>query len=88
MYSCEAQNKTSKYTGVCWKKNGKGWQAQFKRKGKDYYGGLFDNEEQAAMKVNLMCDELEMDRKNPMINIRLNAIQQVMYLIHTIGQNS
>jgi len=28
------------------------------------------------MKVNLLCDEYEIKRKNPGINIKLNAIQQ------------
>jgi len=28
------------------------------------------------MKVNLMCDKIEKERKNPMINIRLDKIRQ------------
>merc|ERR1712034_4280 len=69
-------NKTSIYTGVSWYKDRNKWRVDLIHNKKRYSGGLFDNEEQAAMKVNLMCDELEMDRKNPMINIRTNAIQQ------------
>ena len=44
-----------------------------------YYGGYFDNEEQAAMKVNLLCDKHGKERKNPMIDIKLDAIQQVIH---------
>jgi hypothetical protein len=40
------------------------------------YDGLFDYEEHAAMTVNLICDKIEMNRMNPMLNIHLNAIQQ------------
>ena len=43
-----------------------------------YYGGYFDNEKQAAMKVNSLCDKFEKERKNPMIIIESDEIQQVM----------
>jgi len=70
-------NQTSIYNGVCWNKKEKKWQAKIMHKGKDYFGGYFDIEEHAAMKINLICDEIEAERKNPMINIDLNAIQKV-----------
>ena len=44
---------------------------------KKYFGGYFDNEEQAAMKVNLLCDKNGIERKNPMIIIKTDVIQQV-----------
>jgi len=71
-------NPTSKYTGVCWHKGNKKWQTQLKHNQKFYYGGYFDNEEHAAMNVNLLCDKYEMARKNPMINIKEDVIQQLL----------
>ena len=44
-----------------------------------YYSGLFDHEEQAAMQVNLLCDKNGIERKNPMIIIEPDAIQQVIH---------
>ena len=46
---------------------------------KIYFGGYFDNEEQAAMKVNLLCDKNEMERRNPMIDKENDVIQQVIH---------
>ena len=51
---------------------------------KTYYGGHFDNEKHAAMKVNLLCDKYEIERKNPAINLEPNAIQQVIHLLLSI----
>ena len=48
---------------------------QYKKK--DYHGGFFNNEEHAAMATNLLCDKLEIERKNPTINTELNEIQDV-----------
>ena len=45
---------------------------------KTHYGRTFDNEEQAAMSVNLLCDKLEMERKNPTININDTTFQPVI----------
>jgi len=75
--SKKVQNKTSKYTGVSWKKDKKKWQAQLKHKGNNYFGGYFDDEEETAMSVNLLCDKYGIERKHPMINIDLGAIQKV-----------
>ena len=47
--------------------------------GKACCGGLFDTEEHAAMKVNLLCDEFGIRRKNPMIDIEFDAIRQVTH---------
>jgi len=70
-------NKTSIYDGVSWNKDKNKWRAQVTHNKKRYFGGYFDHEKHAAMKVNLLCDKYEMDRKNPMINIRLHTIQQI-----------
>jgi len=74
-------NKTSIYAGVTWNKNHKCWKVQLTLQHnykKQYFGGYFDNEEHAAMKVNLLCDKFEQERKNPMIAIKSNLIQRVL----------
>jgi len=70
-------NQTSIYTGVFWDKKDKKWQAKIMHKGKCYFGGYSDIEEHAAMKINLLCDKIKIERKNPMINIDLDKIQKV-----------
>jgi len=72
----KVHNSTSQYIGVSWNKNTKTWQAQLMHKGKKYFAGLFDNEKHAAMKVNLLCDKLGIQRKNPMIDIEFDVIPQ------------
>jgi len=44
---------------------------------KTYFGGYFDNEEHAAMKVKLLCEKNGIKRKNPMILIKTDVIQQM-----------
>jgi len=53
---------------------------------KRYYGGYFDNEEHAAMKINLLCDEHGIKRKNSTIDIEPDVIQKVIhsYIVHCI----
>ena len=77
MYFCEVKNQTSKYNGVCWNANAKKWQVQLGHNKKQCYGGNFDNEEHAAMKVNLLCDKYGKQRINPTINIESDLIQGV-----------
>jgi len=71
-------NKTSKYTGVCWNRNYKKWQTRLMHKRKPYYGGCFDNEKQAAMQINLLCDKNGIKRKNAMIDLEPDINQQVV----------
>ena len=52
-------------------------------KGKNYYGGYYDNEEHAAMKINLLCDKYEIERKNPTIEIGPDVMQQSV--IHSLS---
>jgi len=72
----QLKNKTSIYIGVHWHRDNKKWQASLMHKKNLYQGGHFDNEEQAAMKVNLFCDKFGIERKNPSINIQPDTIQQ------------
>ena len=77
---CEqCKNQTSIYNGVCWHRNNQKWQARLKHNKNLYHGGLFDNEEQAAMKVNLLCDKNGIERKNPVIDIEPDVIREVMH---------
>merc|ERR1712034_253944 len=73
----KVQNKTSKYTGVCWNMHYKKWQAQLGHNKKQYFGGYFDIEDHAAMKVNLLCDKYGIIRKNPMIIIKPDTMRKV-----------
>ena len=86
-YFFEGKNKTSKYTGVTWNKNYKSWQAQLAHNKKQYYGRNFDNEEHAAMKVNLLCDKYGIQRKNPTIMLEPDAIQKKVIHSLSIGFN-
>ena len=79
-FFCEAPNHTSIYTGVSWNKKEKCWLVQLAHNKKQYYGGYFDDEEHAAMKINLLCDKYEIKRKNPMITIEPDVMQQVILL--------
>jgi len=72
----EVQHHTSPYTGVSWDNNVKKWQVDLMHKKKKYFGGYFENEKDAAMKVNLLCDEFGIQRKNPTIMIEPDAIEQ------------
>ena len=47
-----------------------------------YYNGAFDNEERAAMSVNLLCDKYGKDRKNPNVTMEPDAIQKVIHLLY------
>ena len=80
----EVQTGTSKYSGVSWDKNSKKWVVRLRYKENMHYGGYFNVEENAAMKVNLLCDEHEIDRKNPTINIDPDEIQQVIYSLSIV----
>jgi hypothetical protein len=78
-YFCEVPNVTSKYIGVSWNRNRKKWKAQLTHNKKLYFGGLFDNEEHAAMKVNSLCGMCELEYKNSIISQEPNGIQQVIH---------
>merc|ERR1712034_114040 len=73
------KNQTSNYSGVCWHRDKKKWQARLTHNKNKYYGGLFDNEEHAAMQVNLLCDKYGIERKNPMIDINPDKMKSTMY---------
>jgi len=67
-------NMASKYTGVSWNKYCQIWLAHFQFNKKIYFAGYFDIEEHAAMKVNLVCDKFELERKNPTVDLDPDTI--------------
>jgi len=72
----QVHNSASQYIGVSWNEDKKRWQAQLTHNKKRHCVGLFDKEEDAAMSINLLCDKLEVERKNPMVDIQFDAIRQ------------
>ena len=84
-YFCEQfKSQTSIYTGVGWKQNINKWQTRLTSDKKTCFGGYFDDEEYAAMKINSLCNELSIQRKNPIIDINLNEIQPVTHSLSII----
>jgi len=55
---------TSQFKGVSWSTNAKKWSAVVYWKTKKYHGGYYENEIDAAKKVNQLCDELGKKRIN------------------------
>merc|ERR1712034_268770 len=57
--------KTSQYKGVCWhRENGK-WKVQICLKGQmQKYGGMFEDERDAAKRVNQLCEQFGIPAKN------------------------
>ena len=88
MFFCEIQNTTSIYTGVSWNSENKKWETHLKHNGKKYFGGYFDNEEHAAMRVNLLCDEYGIKRKNPEIDIELDVTPKVIHSLFFVNNKA
>ena len=63
----ETKGKTSHYRGVSWHKNNKKWIAQSILQGKLNYCGTFNDELDAAKRVNQLCKEHDISLKNPEI---------------------
>ena len=82
------KGKTSIYTGVSWRASHKKWQTQLRHNGNRYYGGYFANEEHAAMRVNLLCDEYGIKRKNLTIDIELDVTPKVIYTLFIIHEKN
>jgi hypothetical protein len=64
--SYQARQKTSQYKGVNYDKQRCKWYARLHLKGgKQKYGGYFENEMDAAKKVNELCEEIGIPPSNP-----------------------
>ena len=90
MYACEKKAKPSKYKGVSWHaKRGK-WYAQLTGKGQiQKYGGYFNDELDAAKRVNQLCAELGIPPQNLGISAIPNQQPQVtmnFILSHGVGE--
>jgi len=60
---------SSQYKGVCWHKKKRKWYVIMSLKdGKTKYGGMFHNELDAGIRVNQLCEELEIPLHNPTIS--------------------
>jgi len=67
----------SQYEGVYWHRSLGTWIVHFLENGKINYGGLFNNELDAAKKVNQLCVEAGIPPKNPGINAIQNQELQI-----------
>ena len=75
---CEKNEKTSQYKGVYWNHQSGKWIAYLSLKGEKLkYGGTFENELDAAKRVNQLCEEMEILPKNPEIEGMPNQPPQV-----------
>ena len=81
-YFPEVQSQTSQYIGVSWFPRSKKWKVTLAHKRKKYHGGYCDNEKHAAMKVNLLCDTFGIERRNPTIDIKLDAMRKVTLIVY------
>ena len=65
----EVIQSTSLYKGVYWNKNRRKWCAiLYTNEKKLNYGGMFDDELDAAKGVNQLCEKLRIPLKNPEIS--------------------
>jgi hypothetical protein len=78
--ACEAKEKTSQYKGVTYhKKTGK-WQTLVSLKGQQQkYGGRFNDELDAAKRVNEICEDLGIPPQNP----KIFAIQNQQFQVNS-----
>jgi len=62
----QAKQKTSQYIGVHWSQNERKWRVLLCSKSrKPKYGGIFNDELDAGKRVNQLCEEFGIPKKNP-----------------------
>lgn len=72
------KEKRSQYKGVYWNRINEKWFVNlYCKDGKQKYGGLFNNELDAAKRVNQLCAEAGIPPKNPGINAIQNQELQI-----------
>ena len=69
-FICETPS--SKYKGVNWVKKSRKWRAYIYLGDSFKQGGTYNNQLEAAKRVNQMCDEFKIKRKNPDVNASPN----------------
>jgi len=76
-YEVHKSDKTSQYKGVYWHRGTRKWGVLLSMKGgKSKYGGIFNDELNAAKKVNQLCEELGVPLQNSAISAIPNEIYQ------------
>ena len=81
IFVCETQDKKSQYKGVYYRKQTGKWNVLVYCKGeKSKYGGLFNDELDAAKRVNQVCEELKIPLRNPGIIGMSNQVTQNFFL--------
>ena len=73
---------------MSWNSENKKWETYLKHNGKQYSGGYFNKEEHAAIKVNLLCDEHGIIRKNLTINIELDVTSKVIHSLFIVNDKA
>merc|ERR1712034_82636 len=64
-YRQKKKEKTSEYKGVCWDKQNKKWRVWLTLKGgESKYGGMFKDQQDAAERINQLCEEFGIPIKN------------------------
>jgi len=71
----DIKNETSEYRGVSWNVQYRKWTTVVCVNRNRYHGGYFDEEIEAAQKVNQLCDELGTQQRNPELNTIVNSIE-------------
>jgi hypothetical protein len=61
---CEPKQKTSQYVGVYWHKQRDKWFVQLRFQGGTRTSGTFNDELDAAKRVNQLCEEMGIPHKN------------------------
>ena len=83
---CKKKEKISQYKGVNWRKESGKWYAYLILKGFTHkYGGCFNDELDAARKVNQLCEEMKIPLQNPEIAGMSNQQSQVTQNFESIN---
>ena len=79
IFACEPKQKTSQYRGVYWYKQQDKWCVALRLHGeKKKIGGYFNDELDAAKRVNQLCEEFGIPHKNYGIGTEPNQQWQVI----------
>jgi hypothetical protein len=85
IFECEKKVNASQYKGVYYhNQTGKWYPRLFTRVGKNKCGGYFNNELDAARRVNQLCDKLKIPLKNPGITGIPNKEVTKKFLFHVL----
>ena len=67
-FECEKKQKMSQYEGVYFQTQNGNWYARLLLNGTYKHGGTFNNEMDAAKRVNQLCEEMRIPLRNPEIS--------------------